>query len=245
MKFIYTPLLYFIIIPLFCNSQTVEPSSTINYKTLQIEIESLYANQKEHNIKQTSWSIPSALFRFGAFKGVEIQLNTPIIKEQLWENDHLIHSLHKFDDVQFGLAINLWPENNILPETSLMIRAILPTNSKFNLEKMGKICALNFSNTISNTLNLQYNLGYALETDNTKSGFYIINLGYEASENWHFFVENFGDFDQKKLISTNLNFGGGYNFNEKMAFDISIANGLNHSMFYIGGILTFIINTKN
>ena len=238
------------VLTVFCSvnyknfSQTVEPSTAVTKNTLQIEIESLYAVQKENNVKLTSWSIPSALFRFGLFDGAEIQVNTPIIKEELWENDHLVHSLNKFDDIQVGFSINLWKEKNILPETSLMIRAILPTDSEFKISKLGKICSINFSNSITEKWSLNYNLGYAIETDNTKAGFYIANLSYNFSDKIHFFAENFGDFNNSKLISYNLNIGGGYNFSDNCAFDVSIANGINHNLFYVGGILTFIIDTK-
>lgn len=224
--------------------QTIEPSTAIHKNDLQIEIESLYSIQKEENLKLTSWSIPSALLRFGLFEGFEIQLNTPIIKEELWEKDHLIHSLNKFDDIQIGFSLNLWKEQKLIPEASIMVRNIIPTDSKFEFDKFGKIYSLNFSNTLFENLSINYNVGYAIETDQYKSGFYIANLSYEATNNLHFFVENFGDFTNKKLISHNLNIGGGYNFSNTYTFDLSIANGLNHNMFYLGGILTFVLNTS-
>ncbi|MBI9040281.1 transporter [Lutibacter sp.] len=225
-------------------SQTVEPSAAINKNTLQFEIESLYTIQKEETMEMKSWSIPSALFRIGLLKGFEFQINTPIIKEELWENDHLIHSLNKFDDIQAGFSINLWKEKNSFPEASIMIRAILPTDSEFKLSKLGKICSLNFSNTLSEKLSINYNFGYAIETDASKSGFYIANFTYKLSDKIHFFAENFGDFTNHKLISHNLNIGGGYNFSNNFAFDLSVANGINHHMFYVGGIVTYVINTK-
>lgn len=225
-------------------SQTVEPSATIEPSILQIELESLYTTQKEDPNKMKSWSIPSALFRYGIIKGLELQLNIPIVKEKLWENDHLIHSLNKFDDIQVGFSFNLWKQKKIITEASLMVRAILPTDTKFELNKIGKICSLNLSNSISEKFSFNYNLGYALETDNSKSGFYIANISYEATSTLHFFIENFGDFNHKKLISHNINTGFGYNFNKKFILDFSVANGINHNMFYAGGIITWIINTK-
>lgn len=225
-------------------SQTVEPSSAIDKSILQIELESLYTIQKEDSKKMKSWSIPSALFRYGFLEGYELQLNTPIIKEKLWENDHLIHSLNKFDDIQVGFSVNLWKQQKFIPEASLMVRAILPTDSKFELNKIGKICSLNLSNSISQKFSFNYNIGYVLETDDSKSGFYIANIGFEANSKLHFFIENFGDFTNKKLMSHNINTGVGYNFNEKLILDVSVANGLNHNMFYVGGILTYVLNTK-
>tara|TARA_R110001583_G_scaffold173582_2_gene327656 strand:- start:5528 stop:6265 length:738 start_codon:yes stop_codon:yes gene_type:complete len=226
------------------NAQTVEPSATIDKNILQIELESLYTIQKEGSEKINSWSIPSTLFRFGLLNGFELQLNTPIIKEKLWENDHLIHSLNKFDDIQIGFSINLWKENKLVPAASIMIRAILPTDKKFNLDKIGEIVSLNFSNKISEKISFNYNIGYAQETDNSKAGFFIANISYEASSKMHFFVENFGDFNNKNLISNNLNFGGGYNLSDNFMIDLSIAKGVNHNLFYTGGIITWVIDTS-
>lgn len=225
-------------------SQTVEPSASISKNTFQIEIESLYTIQKENNFEMKSWSIPSALFRFGLTESLEVQLNTPIIKEELWKNDHLVHSLNKFDDIQLGFSVNLWKGKNILPEASIMIKAILPTDSEFEISKLGKICSVNFSNRLTKNLAFNYNIGYAVETDASKSGFYIANLTYSLSNKVHFFVENFGDFTNHKLISHNINIGAGYNFSNSFTFDLSVANGINHNMFYAGGVVTYVINTK-
>ena len=239
-------LLHLVLLSLNVNiiAQTVESSASISKNILQIELESLYTVQKEDLEKIESWSIPSALFRFGLLNGLELQLNTPIIKEQLWENDHLVHSLNKFDDIQVGASINLWKENKLLPQASLMVRAILPTDSKFEFKNTGEIMSLNLSNTLTKNISFNYNLGYAKETDGQSAGFYIANISFAATSKIHFFAENFGDFNHQKLISHNLNIGGGYNFSDYLSLDISIANGLNHNMFYAGGIITWAINTK-
>ncbi len=225
-------------------AQTAEPSATIDKNILQIELESLYTIQNEGSEKMNSWSIPSILFRYGLLNGFELQLNTPIIKEKLWKNDYLIHSINKFDDIQIGFSLNLWKEKKLLPEASIMIRAILPTDKKFSLDELGKIVSLNFLNKISKNLSLNYNIGHVQETNNLSSCFYIVNLSYQTSSKLRFFAENFGDFHNKSIMSHNLNIGGGYNFSDKIILDISVANGLNQKMFYIGGVLTWIINTK-
>lgn len=225
-------------------AQTAEASSTINKNVFQIEIESVYSIQKENSEKMKSWSIPSALFRFGIADGVEFQLNTPIIKEELWENDHLIHSLNKFDDIQIGVSLNLWKQQKTLPEASFMARAILPTDSNFKIDKIGSLISLNLSNKLSEKFLFTYNIGYAVETDNSKSAFYITNLSFEASSKYHFYMETFGDFANKDFNSVNIGTGVGYNFNEKLTLDLSMANGINHSLFYVGGIITYAVNTK-
>jgi hypothetical protein len=101
-------------------SQTVEPSASVDKNILQIELESLYSIQKEGSEEMKSWSIPSALLRYGLTNTIELQFNAPLIKENLYEDDHLVHSLHKFDDIQVGFAVNLWELQKIFPEASLI-----------------------------------------------------------------------------------------------------------------------------
>lgn len=225
-------------------AQTAEPSATVDKNILQIELESLYTIQNEGSEITNSWSIPSTLFRYGLLNGFELQLNAPIIKEKLWENDHLIHSINKFDDIQFGFSINLWKEKKLMPETSIMFRAILPTDTKFNLAEFGEIVSLNFSNKISKNLSLNFNIGHVIETNNASSCFYIVNLSYQTSPKLHLFLENFGDLHNNELMSHNINLGGGYNLSDNIILDFSASKGLNTNIFYTGGVLTWIINTK-
>lgn len=246
MRKLLQPLIGMLLFLIYQNTsaQTAEASSTIAKNIFQIELESVYTVQKEDDETMKSWSIPSALFRFGVINGLELQLNTPIIKEELWENDHLVHSLNKFDDIQFGLSLNLWKQEHIFPEASIMLRSILPTDSKFKDAKIGYIISLNLANSLSEKFLLTYNIGYAVETDNSKSAFYIVNLNFDASSKYHFFMETFGDFANNEFSSVNIVSGVGCNFNKQLTFDLSVANGINHSLFYVGGILTYALNTQ-
>jgi len=224
-------------------SQTVEPSAAINKNTLQIEIESTYSIQKETSEKITTWSLPNTLFRYGLFNGFELQLNIPIIKEKVWENDHLVQSLNKLDDLQVGFSADLWKEKKLLPEASIMVRAILPSDKMFKLENAGKMISLNLSNKISKKLSFNYNIGYAEEIDNS-SYFYIVNISYLTTSKLHVFIENFGDMHHEKIMSHNLNIGGGYDISDKLIIDISVNKGINQNLFTVGCRVTWIINTK-
>ena len=56
-------------------------------------------------------------------------------------------------------------------------------------------------------------------------------------------MENFSDFDNS-VSSQNLNMVGDYNFNNNLSLDCSVANGLNHHLFYMSLLFTWVINTK-
>lgn len=243
-KFIFSLILLVTTFSLTVVSQTVEPSASIDKNTLQIELESIYAIQKEGNDKLKSWSIPSLLLRYGMSNAIELQLNVPIIKENLYEDDHLVHSLHKFDDMQLGFSLNLWKEQKLLPEAALMVRAIIPIHKNLKFDALGKVLSLNLSNTLSNSFSLNYNIGYVEETNNKTSGFYIANLNYQLNSKINVFMETFGDFSSHYKATHNINIGGDYSIHENVCLGFSIANGIKHELFYIGGILTWTINTK-
>lgn len=225
-------------------AQIVEPSSGVNKHTFQIEMEAQYAVQKEGIEKQVAWSLPSALFRYGLFDGFELQLNAPLIKEELYENDHLVHEkLNKFADLQIGASVNLWQQNKIVPQAAIMTRAIIPVNNDEEHTSLGSLVSLNFSNVLTEKLSFNYNVGYVHGTDNSNAGYYILNLSYSLNTKVHFFIENFSDFDNS-VSSQNLNMGGGYNFKNNLSLDCSVANGLNHNLFYTSLLFTWVINTK-
>jgi len=113
---------------------------------LQIEMEAQYVVQEEDMHKIVDWSLSSMLFRYGLSNNIELQLNAPLIIEQMYEYDHLVRNSNRFSNIQFGASLNLWKQRNILPETALMSRVILPINKNENPNKIGEILALNFSN---------------------------------------------------------------------------------------------------
>lgn len=236
--------LFLIILSLNITAQTVEPSASVDRNILQIELESLYTIQKEGSEKIKSWSIPSVLLRYGLTNSLELQFNAPLIRENLYENDHLVHSLHKFDDMQVGFAVNLWSQHKILPEASLMVRAIIPINNGIKLQEIGSVISLNLSNKLTNKLTLNYNIGLVNEAESTSSGFYITNFCYAYSSKIRFFAETFGDFSNHYKASHNINIGGGYSLRENLCIGFTVANGINHNLFYTGCILNWSINTK-
>jgi hypothetical protein len=241
-RYISSCLLYiFITNNLF--TQTIEPSTGIAKNNLQLEFETLYSVEKEALQKTTSWNIPNILIRYGLSENIELQLHTPFTKERCFEDNELIESIFKFDEIEIGLSLNLWEQKNLIPEAALMARIISSTNN-LNLNNLGSIISLNFSNSISEKLCLNYNIGTTTNLNKTTTGFYIVNLSYEPSSKIHFFIENLSDFTFNKTESNCLGAGFGFNLKGNLAIDFSIDKSLKHNLIFTGAILTWVINTK-
>ena len=232
-------LIYFI----FINSvlaQTVEPSMAVEKRMLQLELESLYLIEKEAPEKINSWSIPSVLMRYGLTTSIELQINVPILREAIYQEDRMVSSRTFLDKVQLGLSANLWKEKGVLPETAIMIRALIPVYNNSN-NNVGRLVALNMSNSLTDAVSLNYNFGWVSD-EGEDSGYYIVNLAWDISSRVHTFIELFGSTYRGFEMTHNINTGIGFNMGNSFCIDLSVANGLNQDMFYFGGVLTYQLN---
>jgi len=221
-------------------AQTVEPSSAVQKRMLQLEFESLYLIEKQEAEQVNSWSIPSVLARYGLNNSVEVQVNVPLLREAVYEDQRMVNSRTFLDKVQTGVSVNLWKESGMLPEAAVMARALIPVYAYDNSE-VGLLLALNMSNRLSEDLSLNYNLGLVSE-ESEESGYYIFNLSWNISSKVHSFVEFFGSTFNGTEITHNLNTGIGFNLGNSFCLDLSVAQGLNQNMLFYGGIFTYQLN---
>lgn len=227
----------------YCMAQTVEPSASVESETLQIELESQYSIEKDAGQKITSWSLPSALIRYGVLNKAEFQFSIPVTRQQVFNGDKLVETYHEIGDMQVGMAIDLWKQHKLIPEASLMARAIVPVAQNDVSARVGKILSLNLMNQLTERLSFNYNVGFLQDIDLSSSGFYIINFTYELNQKFHFFVEQFGDFTMDDFLSHSFNIGFGSNLVDNLSVDFSFANGLDYKMNYVGVILTWVTHT--
>lgn len=226
------------------NAQTVEPSKGVNLNNLQIEFEIINAVEKENTSLLQSISTPNLLVRYGITKDIELQFSLPISKENYYENNELVYSTHKFDDAQLGFSVNLWNEKEWIPEAALMTRSYFHYRSNLNFSYVGQTISLNLSNTLSDRFLFNYNFGYAFEKNTEFSSFIIGNLTYNISLKWSVFLEYSANNTLNNTLFQNIATGFSYKINNALNCDFTFAKGLNHNLFYTGGRLTWVINTK-
>lgn len=225
------------------NAQTVEPSSGINKKAIQFEIETLYAVEQASSTKTTSWNVPNVLVRYGLTNNIELQAHSPFTKERCFVDNQLTSNVFKFEEFEMGASINLWKQHKLIPEAALMARVILPTSS-FKPNHVGNIVSLNFSHLVSNKFLLNYNIGTTTNLDKYTTGFYVVNVTYQKTPNLRFFIENNVGFTFDKTESNCLGIGFGVNVSNSFSIDYSIAKSLKSNMYYTGVIAAWVINTN-
>lgn len=218
-------------------AQTVEPSMGVEKNLLQLEFESLYVIDQNGVEKVNSWSIPSVLMRYGLNNAIELQVNVPYLKEYVYQDESMVSSRTFLDNVQAGVSVNLWEENGLLPQAAFMARALIPIYDTNN-GQIGTLLALNLTNTLTEQLSLNYNLGWVADIEGN-SAYYVANLSWNISTVVHSFVEFFGSSYNKIQMNHNINTGIGFNFGKSFCLDLSIAQGLNQEMMFFGGVLTY------
>ena len=120
-----------------------------------------------------------------------------------------------------------------------MARALIPIYD-YNNSDIGSLVALNLSNSLTDQLSLNYNLGWIADQSGN-SAYYIANLSWNMSTVVHSFVEFFGSTYNNINMNHNINSGIGFNLGNSFCLDLSIASGLNQEMVFFGGVLTYQI----
>jgi len=225
------------------NAQTVIYSNIVKKDIFQIELASFQTIQKDDLEKTTSWSLPSALFRYGLNKRVELQLVTPFNNEALYSNNDLVSSNFHIKKVQLGVVANLLERNKFIPETSFTYRSIVPFNETEALNKTAHLFSLNLSNKLSNKFILNYNFRYKILSDKSTATQYVSNLGYSINNKLQFFVENNGEISQRDLTSNYLIGGLSYVVLDNLFFNMHYGKCLKQETIMVGGILTWRFKT--
>lgn len=245
MKFLYYFRIFSFLYSSVLFSQTVEPSSVVERELLQLEMGVDYAVAHDGTENQLSWSLPSMLCRYGAYKNIELQFSVPLVREQLFEETYKIDDVSQIQNIQIGAAVNLCNQHKILPQVAFMTRISMPLKIEAEYTTVGKTIALNCSNVFLKKWSLNYNIGYISALDGTKTGYHVLNISYNLNDKIHFFIENFSEFCAATPCTQNINMGGGFVLCRNMCMDFSVAKGINYDLFYTGALVTWLIDTKH
>jgi len=236
MKKIYTLVLLTLALNLGLKAQTIvtdrpdqtESSTTIPFKSLQIESGILVGNEGGGDLKQLL--IPTTLLRYGLTKNIELRFGQQF--ENL-KNDLTSESDFGISDLEIGAKIQLFKKEDVNTEIAFLSHLILPTGSKgLTSDKFGTINKLSISHKLSDKLGLGYNVGY----DNMGKGegdfTYSAALGIGLGEKFGTYVELYGEYAEFSSWGSNFDSGLTYLVRDNLQLDASFGLGLNHKMHY-------------
>ncbi|HIK62826.1 MAG TPA: transporter [Flavobacteriales bacterium] len=202
-----------------------ESSFSVEVGQLQIEsgllIEYIGEDKTNRNI-----SLPSNLFRYGIYKGVELRLLNQIKFYQGKIGKFLV------SDLELGVKVELFHNNSV--NCAILTHLTLPTGSNElsnkEVQMINKFC---ISKDLNDEIGIACNIGYNYLSKDNEIYTYSIVLGSIVSESVSIYIEPFGEFIGLGNQTSSINTGLTYLLNNHFQLDYSFGLGLNHKMNYV------------
>lgn len=207
-----------------------ESSETVGDKNFQIESGMLFQNSDNNSVK--SFFGPSTLLRYGISKNIELRFVSQYEKTEFGlEGEN--REFDGFNDLEIGAKIQLFKREDVNTEIAFLSHLIIPTaKTDLTSGSFGVINKLAISHSISDKVDLGYNIGYDL-VEKQSVLTYSLALGISISNKVGFYVEPYGNWAEQNQFESNFDTGLTYLVNPNFQMDISYGTGINHRMEYI------------
>ena len=165
---------------------------------------------------------PSALLKYGVSKKLELRL----LIEQEADYDYLPEKHRKaagLQPVKAGVKYNFFDEKGILPKTSLIARADIPTlaSPDFKGDFVAPLFRLAMENSLTKKLSLVYNIGEEWQEDDVHGEFfYSISPQLEITEKFKMYAEIFGNVSKQQPAKNTFDAGFLYQVTPNLQFDV-------------------------
>ena len=207
-----------------------ESSTTIPLKSFQFESGVILGNYNFANSSQQLLLIPTTLFRYGIAKKIELRL-----VEQLVNIKNKETSVDNFglSDLEFGAKIQILKNPAINAEIAFISHLVLPTGAiSVTNGHVGTLNKLAISHSITDFLDLGYNVGYNYFSTETGYLTYSAALGLGLTERIGAYFETYGEVVEFNDWISNFDSGITFLIRDNMQLDISFGLGLNQKMNY-------------
>lgn len=185
-----------------------------------LQFESGFLYEKE-NLTNYSMQIPSVLWKYGISDKTELRL----ITELEYEVNQQTHQL-KLQPLALGFKTALLEEHSWIPKTSFIGHLeVFGRNSEENYVAVPSFRFV-FQNTLSEDLNLGYNLGMIWDTDMQETYLYTITLGKSLHPKLGVYAEVYGFLTPNKIADHRVDGGFTYLINNDFMIDFSAGVGL-------------------
>ena len=209
-----------------------ESSSVVPLKSLQVETGFVLENKNNDHNKIKSYAYNTTLLRYGLLSNLELRLGLEYLGNKIKnissgteENYSGLSPLHA------GFKVNISAEKGWMPEIAFMGAMELPftANEFYRPSYPAANMRFAFSHTLSDRLELGYNLGVEWDGDSAVPDyFYSIALGAAITDKLGMFLEAYGLIQEENEGEHLLDMGFTYLITPNLQFDISGGIGLNN-----------------
>ncbi|WP_244554549.1 transporter [Pontibacter indicus] len=200
-----------------------------------VQLEAGY-NYQKLNDRIRTYAYPTALLRVGLLQGVELRVQGAV-KDSVIENGTSRH-VKGWGPLSVGTKVRLWEESGWRPEAAINAMLVLPVaHELFKPDNVEPQFSLGFSNALSETMDLSYNLGYGW-TDGEPQRSYGANITKQFMDKVSLYLEVFGNKGKGEPAEHQADLGILYLLLPNLQVDIAAGRRLNkaapHHFFTTG-----------
>ncbi len=217
-----------------------ESASTVLKGSLQIESGG-YIEFREDDLETINQVIlPTTLFRYGLFEGVEIRVLNQIGGAKSTSE---VKSRTGIYDIEIGSKIQIFQNKNTHTQIAFLSHLSVPTGSpEITKNKIGTINKLSVSHLLSEKIGIGYNLGFNYFGTGNGDLTYSISMASAINAKAGIYLELFGELTAFNQHVSNFDAGFTYLITDNFQLDFSFGTGLNNGMNYIAFGLSWNIH---
>lgn len=185
----------------------------------QIETGFAYEKINTRDLFQETTYYNTSVFRYGINKNSEIRLQTDYLRVK---TDSLRTT--GLNPLTIGTKLLIAEENKFIPQTSFLFNLALPCfgEKSFRPENLAPSFYLLMQNDITDKFNVCYNIGLEYDGSNAApSVFAAVCLGYNFTEKFSIFIENYNWFANTIRPENYVDYGLAYMLWKNFQIDIS------------------------
>jgi hypothetical protein len=205
-----------------------ESSSTVPHKSFQIEAGVLFGDL--NNNTQRLYLLPTTLFRYGLFRGIELRLGENLVN---YKSESSSEARFGLSDLELGAKFQILKREDVNTEIAFLTHVVLPTGSEgLSFDKYGTINKLSLSHELNSFTSLGYNVGYNYFGHSKGMLTYSLALGAAFNDKLGAYLEFYGEWIDFDNLLIDFDAGITYLLKENLQLDFSFGLGLNHRMNY-------------
>jgi hypothetical protein len=202
-----------------------EAASVIPFKTIQLETGLYFQKDKIGDATQKYIAYPTALVRFGILDWLE--LRTEGTYQRLVVEDEIRTRANGFGPLTVGTKVKLWTEKGFRPQAAAMAMVDLPVGHEaFKPEDPQVNLRLMLKNSLSEKMDLNYNLAYGWEDGEPLMG-YAVSIGRSLNDRITVYGEIFGDKPDGAKAAHSFDTGLLFLISPNLQVDLAAGTALN------------------
>lgn len=185
---------------------------------------------------------PTNLFRYGLSEYFEFRMLSQFESNKSPLDESRTSGM---SDLQVGTKIRLLDKEGVTTKVGFITHVVLPFGSRgVSADTWGGVNRLVISHTVTEKIEVGYNLGFNYYTTKNGDLTYAIALRMAVNDKLKIYIEPYGQYQRLQTYQANYDAGFTYLLKDNVLLDFSFGSGINHKMNYLATGISWNIAKK-